>query len=147
MTKLSRAHRQATEGVTSFRGDPQLDIDGRPLTLSPGELALSGLGFMPLRLAKHYKSQGAVKELMAEYGMQKSRISTKYKLARLKGDTEGMAGAVREAKQFNQNVKEIKKASGVEPSPPITEKTFRAWADFPENQRMASLVKYYYGEE
>jgi len=147
LMKLHRSYRNATEGVTSFRGDPTLDIDGRPLTLTPTELTLSAMGFMPLRLAKHYRSEGAIKDLISHYGLRKSRIATRYKISQLKGDTDGMRQAMMASEEFNRDVADIEKASGKSPSTDITQDTLNRWGKHEENERLTTLMRYYYGDK
>jgi hypothetical protein len=145
MKKLSRAYRTATEGVTTFRGDVVLDLQGAPMKMSTYEIAMSAMGFMPRKLQNHYKGQRFTRDLKAYWGKRKSELGTKYKVASAKGNKQALTELEREIKYFNARVRD-NKVGGELPTSLITPKTLSNWLRGAGSETERKLQANYYPE-
>ncbi len=140
---ISRAIRQKHQGVTTFRGDIVLDLNGEPLELSYKDAMKSAFGFLPTKIANHYRSTGFARGLMKHFSNKKSGIGTRYKLAFRKKDKSELNNLKRAIKQFNKRLKN-NEVNGSTPVPKITNATLKAWRKGSGTKRMRDIAKYYY---
>jgi hypothetical protein len=146
LKKISRAGRTAVEGMTTFRGDMQLDVNGKPLTLNSYELMLYGAGIMPKRIGRHFVATNSAQDLISYYGKEKSNLGTKFKIATIKNDREMLRELKREIDLFNKELDEFK-INGKTPAPKITSRTLKAWKRGTGSQKMRDIARRYYPVE
>jgi hypothetical protein len=90
-----QAGRIATEGITSYTGDHLMDVTGAEAL---GKL----LGFSPARAAEMYEGRNAVKNAETAVMERRQYLIGKAARARMAGDTEEAAEAMRDIATFNR---------------------------------------------
>ncbi len=89
-----KAYREADEGVTSYNGDPLMDVEAV-------EVLGRALGFAPARVSEMYEGRNAVMNTKTALEEKRQRLLNAVVKARLDGDREAEAEARSEVAGFN----------------------------------------------
>lgn len=140
MTKLSRAVRQYSEGLTTYTGTHVLDLDDKPVKLTNKDLFMVAFGLMPTRLADHYKARKGARDLINYYSLEKSRIGTRYKVALHENDKEDLNYIKDLIREYNSEL-EKNAIDGVTVVPAINKRTLSAWRRGSDTKRVRAIAK------
>ena len=142
-SKIFKAARQATEGITTYRGDVIMDVSGAPLKLSAIEITQLAMGFMPTRLGKHYKARRDARALKEYFSISKSRIGTRYKVAIRSGDRGELQDVRRLADDFNEQVRDYS-IGGKKVTNEINKRTLNNWKRGADTKRIRDIMNELY---
>jgi len=104
MRSASQAVRYSVDGKEATqRGDVIAEFDIHD-PRDRAELILKAMGFQPKDLTKGWELEIAQRELVGFYKVRKSSLLRDLNYARIVGDREGIADAVKAIKKYNKNV-------------------------------------------
>lgn len=142
-SKIFRAYRQATEGITTYKGDVVLNVSGAPLKMSTLDIMKVSMGFLPVRLGKHYKARRDARALKEHFSIEKSRIGTKYKVAVNAGDRDELRNVKRLVEDFNKRVNRYA-IGGTLPVGEINDGSLRNFRRAADTKKIREIMKELY---
>lgn len=92
---VSKAYRQATEGEQTNKGDIILD------DIPAWNIAMQAIGFGNAQMADIYEARGYIKGKEERIGKQRSKLLTRYYLAKKDGDSEEVETVLNDIRAFN----------------------------------------------
>lgn len=96
-----KAYREGTDGVTSYAGDPLMDVNA-------WEVLGRSMGFAPSRVSEMYEGRNAVMNTKTALDERRQRLLNRVVKARMDGDTEAESEARTEVAQFNRRNPDFK---------------------------------------
>ena len=98
-----KAFRYETDGATNTRGDVVLPRE----QIGTGGALAQALGFMPADLAEQYERNAGMKRIESQIMNRRHDLINAWAVARMAGDTEGVADATKAVRKFNAENREV----------------------------------------
>ena len=98
---ISKMERFSTEGATTLRGNPIVD------DINPYNAFMQGLGFAPADYVENLKKNSNERRRQNAVDSRRRKLLRKYNMARVEGDSEGVAQALQNISGFNNSLPEV----------------------------------------